>query len=196
MKTLFFSRPNSATADHSDRSPFISQTGGNQLRQSLLGATAISLLLLALGSPARASDPIGIYAVVDKVVLEPSATAPERVQIWGSFSFAEGSGYAYKAPAAGYLYYKLPEKKSEPARNEWADFKSMAGTKGVVGFGSRYGDKGRIRKPGEKPADPDPYPIAFGLTKTRKSDYQPVRDLIEFHHRQKAKLGATELEKK
>ena len=34
------------------------------------------------------SDWIGVYARIDKVSLEPNATAPERIQIWGAFALA------------------------------------------------------------------------------------------------------------
>src|ERR1043165_3395435 len=32
----------------------------------------------------KASDPVGVYAVIDKVVLEPGETSPQRIQIWGT----------------------------------------------------------------------------------------------------------------
>src|SRR4030095_1664470 len=71
------------------------------------------LIVWAFGvATARASDPIGIYALVDKVVLEPSESAPERIQIWGAFAFAVGYDYAYEKPKRGFLYYTLnPDKK-------------------------------------------------------------------------------------
>src|SRR5688572_27086158 len=40
-------------------------------------------LLVGAATAARASDPNGIYAFVDRVVVEPSEAAPERIQVWG-----------------------------------------------------------------------------------------------------------------
>ena len=51
---------------------------------------ALLVLLTAGTFQAFASDPIGIYALVDKVVLEPNEKNPERIQIHGAFAFAEG----------------------------------------------------------------------------------------------------------
>src|ERR1051325_8583405 len=34
------------------------------------------------------SDFAGIYAMIDKVILEPNDTAPERIQIWGAFAMS------------------------------------------------------------------------------------------------------------
>jgi hypothetical protein len=46
-------------------------------------------LLAGTAFAARASDPTGIYAFVDRVVFEPSDTAPERIQVWGGFALAK-----------------------------------------------------------------------------------------------------------
>ncbi|MCA1660297.1 MAG: hypothetical protein LC642_07155, partial [Verrucomicrobiaceae bacterium] len=45
-----------------------------------------------------ASDLVGVYAFIEKVVLEPSDAAPERIQLWGGFALADGRGEKY-APA-------------------------------------------------------------------------------------------------
>jgi hypothetical protein len=122
---------------------------------------------LAAGGAARASDPIGGYLIVDKVVLEPS-DAPTTIQIWGSFAlYKEPGGRAYGDPVRGYLYYKAPSGKEDVCRKEWADLKKAAGTGQVIGFGSSYELKalGKVRKASEKPASPDPYPVANGLTR-------------------------------
>src|SRR5262245_40679557 len=65
---------------------------------ALPGCVHWAIVILALVvSPQllRASDPIGIYAFVDKVVFEPNADKPERIQVWGGFALAEGYGYTY-----------------------------------------------------------------------------------------------------
>lgn len=120
---------------------------------------------LALSVVLRASDMVGIYGIVEKVVLEPSDAAPERVQVWGAFALAEGRGSTYQAPQRGYLYYTCPSGQESICRNEWADLKSLAGKKTGVGFGQRYKPTGRVRGPQEKAASPDTYPIEMGIVK-------------------------------
>src|SRR5262249_51537748 len=126
------------------------------------------------------SDFVGIYALIDKVVLEPNDSAPERVQLWGAFATASAvDRNSYDLPQRGYYYYSIPPGKGEVCRKEWADFKTVTGTGRVIGFGSRDGQKGRLRKANEKPESPDPYPVAWGLTQMsqRSTDYSPVREL-------------------
>jgi hypothetical protein len=150
----------------------------HHLKQRLL-KLAMILVLGAGANAVRGSDPIGVYALVDKVVLEPNEQTPERIQIWGAFSVAEGRGETYAAPRRGYLYYKLNPAKSEVCLKEWADLKSLAGTRQCVSLASRYGEKGRVRKATEEPKDPDPYPVAMGLTRIKKPDYPPVKALFD-----------------
>jgi hypothetical protein len=140
------------------------------------------IALTALGClSARASDPIGIYALIDKVVLEPNDTAPERIQIWGTFSLAKPGGAQdqYEAPQRGYLYYKLNPEQKSASDKEWSDLKSVAGSKQCVAFASRYQAKGHVRPSDEPPAKPDEYPVAHGLTRVRQSNYAPVKKLLE-----------------
>src|SRR6266536_4927895 len=146
-----------------------------------LNLLMVFVTLFGVGAtPALASDPIGIYALVDKVVLEPSEANPERIQIWGAFAIAEGYGYTYKDAERGYLYYKLNPDKPTACHNEWADRKSVAGTGQIVAFGSRYGEKGTLRKNDAKPEKPDVYPVAMGLTKAKgEKDYAPLKQLAK-----------------
>jgi hypothetical protein len=53
---------------------------------SVLCLSAVALVLTIV--PLRASDPVGAYAIIEKVVLEPDATEPTAAQIFGVFSFA------------------------------------------------------------------------------------------------------------
>jgi hypothetical protein len=141
----------------------------------------VSLALLAAAClSAEASDPVGIYARVDKVVLEPNETAPERVQIWGAFALAVNPGDRYAPAEGGYLYFEINRDKPALCRNEWADFKRLAGTGQVVAFATRYGAKGRVRPADEKPAAPEAYPLGSGVTKIRDHDYAPVRQVREW----------------
>src|SRR6185295_1378079 len=134
-------------------------TGIGTRRSARGNSLELVTLLLALfgvgAGQARASDPVGIYALVDKVVFEPNETNPERIQVWGAFAIAEGYGYTYKSAERGYLYYKVNSEKSTACRNEWSDLKSVAGTGQIVAFGSRYGEKGTLRKKDSKAENPD-----------------------------------------
>lgn len=157
-------------------------------KSRLLGAALLSVVALFIGaSSAVASDPVGIYAFIDKVVLEPSEGQPERIQVWGGFALAEGYGYTYAPPKRGYLYYTIKPGDEETSRKEWTDLKSLAGTEQFVAFGMRHKPKGTIRAADAKPDKPDVYPIGFGLTKVKRHDYEPIKDL--------AKLKKTPAEK-
>ena len=152
---------------------------GNGIRHTRLLLLLIPALWIAPATSVDASDPIGVYAVVDKVVLEPNDKKPERIQIWGAFCFAEGRGDNYGAAKRGYLYYKLDPAKPDVSQKEWNDLKDLAGTKQVVAFGSRRVEKGRLRNADDKPDAPDTYPIGFGLQKIRENHWnaQPVKAL-------------------
>jgi hypothetical protein len=136
-------------------------------------ATVLTLAVLLIAAAlAQASDPVGIYAMIDKVVLEPSDGPAERVQVVGVFCLARNGGDEYAAPERGFLYYALVKDKEKECRNEWADFKKVAGTGQCIAFGSRYGKKGTVRKPGSDLKNADPYPLGFGVQKV--GDDNPV----------------------
>jgi hypothetical protein len=145
--------------------------------QPLGRALLIGLAGLAL---AHASDFVGVYARIDKVVIEPNSDSPERIQVWGVFSLADpGDRQNYLPPARGYLYFTL-DRNPQAARTEWNDLKQVAGSGQIVAFGSR-GQKQRLRKSGEKPESPDPYITNMGLTKVSgKTEYPPVKALLDY----------------
>jgi hypothetical protein len=126
------------------------------------------LLILATLGATYASGPVAVYALLDRVVYEPNDSAPTRVQLWGTFSVATAKYSSnYSTPAKGYLYYKL-ESDAQATRNAWADLKKVAGTGEVVGFGGGYASNeelGRVRAAGEKPKDPDSFPIGNPVTR-------------------------------
>jgi hypothetical protein len=140
-----------------------------------LGACALTAVTL------RASDFVGVYAVVDKVVLEPAESAPQRIQIWGAFALSDGkSGSNYGPAQRGYLYYECPAGQDAVCRREWTDLKNVAGKDTGVGFGARYKPTGRIRKADEKPATPDAYPIERGIVRLSAGhESLPVIDRIK-----------------
>ena len=126
----------------------------------ILGAVA------AMTAGLYASDRIGVYAVIDKVVLEPSDAAPERAQIWGAFALADPKdGSAYGPAQKGYLYYNCPQGRADVCRKEWLDLKSLAGKNVGAGFGQRWESTGRVRKADDKPASPDLYTIQNGVVR-------------------------------
>jgi len=152
----------------------------------LLGFGFTVALLLAAAASARASDPIGIYAYVDKVVFEPSEQAPERVQVWGGFALAKGKADDYEAARAGYLYLTLRKGEEDICRKEWADLKAVAGTGQIVAFGSRHEPKGSIRNADAKPEHPDAHPKGWGLTKVKPRDYAPLNQLMALRAKKSA----------
>jgi hypothetical protein len=154
-----------------------------------------AIALFAAAMPIGASDPIGIYGIVKKVVFEPNEAAPQAVQIWGAFALAvprspngidrqrpEGSfgtdqaGDVYAPVQAGYLYFSCPALKATACANEWSDLKKAAGTGEILGFGGRYQPLGTVRKADAPPAKPDAYPLNVGVVKFGRFSANP--DLV------------------
>ena len=126
----------------------------------------VGLVFIGLTVALHASDMVGVYSVIQKVVLEPTDAAPERIQIWGAFALADqNSGSVYGPAQRGYLYYSCPQGQESVCRKEWADLKSLAGKDIGVGLGHRYSPTGRIRKADEKAGAPDTYPIQMGIVR-------------------------------
>ncbi len=146
-------------------------------------ATFIILSALSF-STARGSDLVGAYALIDKVVFEPNADKPERIQIFGVFAIARTDDRnLYQSPQRGYLYFTLPNAQKDLALREWLDLKAKAGARTVISFGRRpLSPEGapRVRKADEKPASPDVYILGNGLAESRSdTDYAPVKSLLD-----------------
>jgi len=112
------------------------------MKRAIYGAM---VLAVAWTGTARASDPAGIYARVDRVTMEPNEQTPERIKIWGAFSLAAGRGDSYRAPECGYLYFQIAAGQERQCRAEWADFQQLAGTGQCIAFGNRYSNKFTVR---------------------------------------------------
>ena len=138
----------------------------------LVAALALPVVATATLRAYVPSDPMGVYCLVDKVILEPAET-PDRAQVWGVCAVANDNDWFFKAPAAGYFYYTVPATRADAARAEWKDLKSVAGTKEVVGYGRRYRSVGRFRPATEQPTSPDEYPLHLGVTKVSTGRYAP-----------------------
>jgi len=145
-----------------------------------MAVAAAMAAAMGFGRAAEASDPVGVYALVEKVVLEPSADAPERAQVWGAFAVARlGRGDRYEAARWGYFDFALPEEQAEKARKEWKDLAAKAGSGEVVTFGNRYRQEGvRVRAPDEARGEATPYPLGLGLSRVRNAAYGPIAQLM------------------
>ena len=104
--------------------------------------TALAIVgILAGAAHLTASGPLGIYAIVDKVVFEPGETAPERIQVWGAFAYVDalgGQGLTVSPAKRGYLYFRIDPSQADIIKKEWADLKAVAATGQAVGFGQWY----------------------------------------------------------
>ena len=125
----------------------------------LTATLLVGVTLIFTAATLSASDPVGVYAIVQKVIFEPNDKAPERIQIWGVFALADTSrgGDYYTKPLRGYMYYSLPKGRESVALKEWADFKAVAGTGQGVAFGARYSMLGKVHPDSEKPGSPETY---------------------------------------
>jgi hypothetical protein len=139
---------------------------------------ALACVIAGTAIVVQASDRIGVYAVVDRVVFEPNDQNPERIQIWGAFAVATRNDRDnYDAVQRGYLYFTA-DRSDAMTRAEWNDLKSVAGTKRIVGFSSRFGQTVRVRAGTDKPATPDTYVTGVGVNAVRSnSDYAPIKAL-------------------
>jgi hypothetical protein len=132
---------------------------------------SLSLVLVAgatvAATPVRLSDPIGIYGIIEKVVLLPDAANATTIQVWGVFTLSENvAGDRYKPAQRGYLYFSMDEARKNVVRAEWADLQSLAGKGTPVGFGAKYSrTPPRLRCPTETPANPDLYTTNIGIVK-------------------------------
>ncbi|HET9130227.1 MAG TPA: hypothetical protein VFO86_04725 [Terriglobia bacterium] len=126
----------------------------------LIATFLVGVTLAFTAATLSASDPVGVYAIVQKVIFEPNDKAPERIQIWGVFALADTSrpGNNYTKPQLGYMYFSLPKGRESVALKEWADFKAVAGTGQGVAFGTRYSTPlGKVHPDSEKPGTAQAY---------------------------------------
>lgn len=157
-------------------------------------AAALFVLLGLATVGLSASGQSGVYAVIEKVVLEPAAGQAERIQVWGAFALMERAGegfttYVFRKPARGYMYFTVPATpvEAQNARREWKDLASLAGTKQPVAFG--YWDNYRrdqmptVRAEADKPTNPDVYLMDVGLTKLNSTMGGTVAELLKLMER-------------
>jgi hypothetical protein len=154
-----------------------------KIRSAVFG---VMVAALAAAPAVMASDPVGCYGLIEKVVFAPNEGAPQTVQVWGAFVTARvpenRQSYrayeAYGSAEKGYLYYTCPSGQAAACLSEWNDLKSLAGKGTVAGFGSRWlPAQPRVRKADEKPANPDEYKINVGVVPVGK--YASYPELVE-----------------
>jgi hypothetical protein len=134
---------------------------------------AAVLAAAALLAAAPPSDPVGVYAIVDRVVVAPDTINPATIQIWGTFAVSDQKAGDHYLPAAkGYLYYRLNASNTRASQAEWADLRRVAGTKTVVGFSAKWqrNTPGRSRCATEAVGNADEYPIQSGMGVVRLPD--------------------------
>jgi hypothetical protein len=148
--------------------------------KSIVCCTALAMTLFP--GAINASGPVAVFALVDKVVLEPTADKPERVRISGVFIVARGQSGDYGTPQRGYLYFVLPKEKYDLVRRECSDLQAVAGTRQVIGLGSSWFATVHVRKADEEAKSPDDYPIGNGLFKIN-SDERNAKALLEYKDR-------------
>src|SRR5678815_1060282 len=88
------------------------------------------LAIVVSASILMADGPVGVYAMVQRVVFEPSEAAPKTLQIWGVFVWVDGglkSPGPINLPQRGYIYFKLPAGPSDmtAAKKQWAEIRSV-----------------------------------------------------------------------
>lgn len=122
------------------------------IRTGLLALAA----LLVVSLNVRASGPASMYAVLERVTFEPNETAADRIQIWGAFSYVQGtlkSPFLTSAPEYGFMYFRMAsnatEAQKQTIRKEWADLKAVAGTGQAIGFGNWFYFGDFIQAPGK-----------------------------------------------
>jgi hypothetical protein len=127
----------------------------------------VALVALVAGAFVPLSDPIGVYAIIDKVVLAPDTLNPTTIEIHGKFALSKGGfGDSYDKALAGFLYYQTDQANVRATHAEWTDLRRVAGTKQIIGFG-RKNVRPVIRCPGSQPTRPaDEYRTGIGLART------------------------------
>lgn len=148
-------------------------------------SAAVLLALLAAPPP---SDPVGVFAVLDRVVLLPDPTAPTSVELHGAFALAEGGrGAYYRAPVRGLLRFVLGSDAEECVR-QWRDLERLAGSGRVVSFASRHQMLGGSATPPQVvPAGVEPQPAqaalpayttGWGVHPLEQVEHGPARELL------------------
>jgi hypothetical protein len=148
---------------------------------------SVMLLLPAAGS-GELSYPLGVYALIDRVAIEPAEGRPERILVRGTFIVANDRD-PKKAigPVQGFLAYRIATEWEEGCIQEWQELREAAGTNDVVAFGARGQTNGTVKTRPDDPAEPPDYVLNVGIVRRsdggfasrgRRRDYLVDGDLV------------------
>jgi hypothetical protein len=146
---------------------------------SLRSRVGIAAVAALFAIPLPESDPIGVYAIVDRVVVEPDTIAPERIQVWGTFVIQTHPASYQRS--RGYLYYAPDPENRQATLAEWSDLRTLAGGRGIIGFGYWRGPNGRVRAESDRVAEPDVYPLGTGIYRNISESSAIMKWLRELH---------------
>lgn len=140
----------------------------------------VAMCFLFASPAALASDPVGVYARVQKIQMFPNAEKPERAVVTGTFSHWR-KGNQYAPPVHGVMHFKLASGKERATRAEWKDMQRIADRGLIISFGRRYKDNGKVYSLKEKVGAAHPHPVHAGMRILRPGTlYTPIRSLAYF----------------
>ncbi len=155
-----------------------------------------ALAALAFVPPAPPSEPMGVFALLDKVVLQPNPEQPTSIELHGAFAVAEGGrGNYYRAPRTGVMRFS-PGTDADESLRQWRDLAKQAGTGKVVTFGSRHQMNRdgvppvRVAAAGDAPGTPPPYTTGWGVHVVEHVAYGGPRELMLLPRCLPVELGA------
>ena len=161
-----------------------------------IAAVIACLLAAAAIVPLQPSEPVGVFALLDKVVLLPDAERPASVELHGAFAVAEGGrGQYYRAPCTGVLRFAAGSDAAESAK-QWRDLAAQAGKGVVVGFGFRHemnrdgAAPVRVVAGDEPPGTLPPFTTAMGVHVMESAQWGPIRELLLLPRCLPVELGA------
>lgn len=154
------------------------------VRAAAAGLLGAVLAGAASAGTAHASDPMGVYSLVEDVAVEPGGEGiPAAIRIYGihALSYRPQSGSTrgrgiYTEPGEGYLYFRCGAADAEACALEWKDLQAAVGDERCAAYGHRYltdpEPNGRLRGFDEAPEDPDTYPIGQGVVMVSQGDWE------------------------
>src|SRR5215469_7463167 len=105
----------------------------------LLAIFSALLLLRPRNSVVAKTATVGIYAISDQVLFEPSGGLPKFARISGVFVVpVRMSSGSYQRPQKGYLYFRIAPGTEQATRKDWSALSILAGSGKVVAFGQYW----------------------------------------------------------
>src|SRR4030095_13699559 len=144
-----------------------------RIRNSLVAVFIVSPILALAGFQGRPRDEyIGIYGIIERVVVEPNEASPQRIKIWGVFSVPVPLSSFQSMPVQrGYVYCSVTPGREAAVLKEWAVLRAAAATGEGLGFGRYWADSNDPNGPhvalevkvhvDSETAAPQPYPLSL-----------------------------------